>query len=250
VTDSNGATFTRTVDSTYGLSVIRYSGNGLSRNIPHGLGAAPDFVMIKGNQTSDWRFYVSSFTNATDLLIQTSSRLITGHGYLRGTKPDATNLYLPNTTYNGHPAAWETNTNGVEYYAALWKSVPGFSKFGEYPGDSSRSVFVDVGFQPAFVVIKPKTADALPSAGWRVFDNASSLNTYGVSGGTGTKNALYWTTADGELTQNGIDFFASGFLISAAGAADVNINKSGCSYVYVAFAESPFKYSTGGSTNI
>lgn len=248
VQDSNGANFTRTVDSTYGLSVISYAGNGLSRNIPHGLAAAPDFIMIKGNQTSDWRFYVSTFTDPGHLLIQTTDTLITGHGYLRGTRPDATNLYLPNTAYNGHGSAWETNTNGVNYYAALWKSVDGFSKFGEYSGNSSGATFVNVGFQPSLVVIKPKSTDVAPTTGWRMFDNASTLNAY--SPGTGTRNALYWTNANGEVSQNGIDFFSNGFVINAAGASDQNINRSGCTYVYFAFAENPAKYSLGGSTNI
>jgi len=240
-TDNNGATTYYRANTTSGFSVIRYTGNGTSRGVRHGLGATPDFVIIKGDQSSDWRVYCSAFTSPSHLLILNSvssvdSGSLTGHGYLRGTRPDSTYVYLPETSYSGHGAAWESNTNSIPYQMYAWTSVPGFSRFGAYRGVGSGGVFVSTGFKPAFVIIKPYRTSSNPTTGWRIFDNKrNSFNN------NGAHLALYADRGqtDNEVTQNGVDFMSNGFNVNSVGAGDQNIAGDGMTYIYMAFAETP-----------
>jgi hypothetical protein len=117
--------------------------------------------------------------------------------------------------------------------AYCWRNIPGYSMFGTYNGNSSAAVFVQTGFKPALVVIKPATVDISANTGWRVYDN--KRNTFNTNG---TQNALYWSSSGAEISQNGVDFVSNGFyLINSSG--DQNHNRGGCSYVFMAFAETP-----------
>ena len=105
--------------------------------------------------------------------------------------------------------------------------------FGTYNGNSSAAVFVQTGFKPAIVVIKPATVDTSANTGWRVYDNKrNTINT------NATQNALYWSSSQAEVSQNGADFVSNGFYLINSGG-DQNHNRAGCSYVFMAFAETP-----------
>jgi hypothetical protein len=246
-TDNNGATTYYRANTTAGFSVIRYTGNGTSRGVRHGLGVTPDLLIIKGDQTSDWRVYCSSFASPTHLLLLNSvssvdSGSLSGHGYLRGTRPDSTYVYLPETAYNGHGAAWETNTNAIPYQMYAWNSVPGFSRFGAYIGTGSGNVFVSTGFKPAFVMIKAYRTSTNPTTGWRIFDKARN----GFNN-DGAHSALYAERGqtDNEVTQNGVDFLSNGFNVNYVGQGDQNISGGGMTYIYAAFAEIPQEFANG-----
>lgn len=235
VADSNGANVRRTTNADSGLCVLNYAGNGQSRDIPHGLGKAPKFLLLKGNQTSDWRCYHVGLGSATTLHIPNSqsSYIGTNHGYLRGTAPDATNLYLPNTSYNGHGNAWESNTNGVQYTAWLWSQIPGFSQFGTYRGDSSNRMHVTTNFRPALVVIFWISGSGSPGTNMRVFSEALMPNRT-----RDNQDVWYWSNAGGQIEQNGLDFHSNGFTVELCG--DVNAGSSGNTYAYCAWASTPY----------
>ena len=90
------------------------------------------------------------------------------------------------------------------------------------------------------VVIKPFAGSGTPGTGWRVFD--SVRNTYN---NMGTDLAMYWELNNAHVLQNGIDYHSNGFTVYGEG--DSNINNSGMSYFYMAFAEKPAEFARGNS---
>lgn len=70
---------------------------------------------------------------------------------------------------------------------------------------------------------------------WVIFDTAR--NTYNVMGAR-----LYPNTSSAESTLNSFDIVSNGFKIRFASGFQ-EINNTGDNYIYMAFAESPFKVS-------
>ena len=68
---------------------------------------------------------------------------------------------------------------------------------------------------------------------WAMYD--SSRNTYNVA-----DLQLCANLSDAEAVSNQIDLLSNGFKVFGAGT---RINGSGTTYIYMAFAENPFKYS-------
>ena len=94
-------------------------------------------------------------------------------------------------------------------------------------------MFIYTGFKPAFVLIK-KASDA---ADWTLKDSVRS--TY-----NSRLEMLFPNSSGAELNSEAIDFLSNGFKCrSASGYFDY---PSGADYIYLAFAESPFKYSNAG----
>ena len=92
------------------------------------------------------------------------------------------------------------------------------------------------GFRPALVVVKSSGT----TSNWVVTDNkrASAFN--------GNTARLYWNTNGVETAYNSnrnIELFSNGFMVHGNSASDVanKINQN-ADYIYLAFAEQPFKY--------
>jgi hypothetical protein len=114
-------------------------------------------------------------------------------------------------------------------------SVEGYSKIGSYTGNGSTDgTFVYTGFRPAFILFKNATTTA---TNWQM--NDSTRDSFNV-----VNKRLAPSTSDAESssTYQFGDFLSNGFKIRET---DDTWNKSGATYIYMAFAEVPFKYSTG-----
>jgi len=104
---------------------------------------------------------------------------------------------------------------------------------GSYTGNgSSDGVFVFTGFRPRFVMYKRTDS----TGGWIMYDTARDTSNVvdliieaQSSGAEGTGSPF----AD-------IDFVSNGFKTRGTSSA---INASGGTYIYMAFCESPFKFS-------
>ena len=136
---------------------------------------------------------------------------------------------------NKGPNASGTGNTAGYYMGYFFASIEGFSKFGSYIGNgSANGTFVYTGFRPAFVITKrTDSAD-----NWVILDSGRS--TYNARG-----DYLYIENSQAEDTHSTvvIDFLSNGF--KCRGTA-TNINASGGAYVYIAFAEAPFKYANAG----
>jgi hypothetical protein len=118
------------------------------------------------------------------------------------------------------------------HYAYCFAAIPGFSAFGSYTGNASTDgPFVYTGFRPAFVLWKNASA----TAGWFLMDSARSV--YNVANTFLRPNA---TDAEATAANSIADFTSNGFKIRGNGG---DVNGSGNTIIFMAFAENPFKYS-------
>ena len=126
----------------------------------------------------------------------------------------------------------QTNANGNDYVTYAWAEVEGYSKIDKYSGnENANGPFVYTGFRPAFLLVK----DEGSANDWMLFDRARSpinpIQNY---------CKINDDAPDVEDNANAeIDFLCNGFKIRGAGTG---VNKNGNTYIYMAFASSPYKY--------
>jgi hypothetical protein len=224
-TNNNGSISSNVdVNTTAGFSIVTYTGNAVISTIGHGLGVAPAMMIIKArNAAQGWLVYHQSIGN-------------TGFVYLNGT--DAAN-YSINGWNNTSPTSTVfttgvnsySNASGQTQVAYCWTPIAGYSAFGSYTGNGSTDgTFVYLGFRPKFVMFKGSSI----ASNWCMLD--SSRNTYNLTDAT-----LQANSSANELTNlSDVDFLSNGIKIRDVVTNDTNV--SGQTYIYMAFAENPFKY--------
>jgi len=203
-----------------GFSIVSYTGNHLAgATVGHGLDSAPELVIIK-NRDSVESWSVSAIDNTYGLLLNDTAASSSGNSCLTGAA-SATTLPLVEGNH--------CNEDGAEHIAYCFHSVEGYSKIGSYTGNgSSDGPMVITGHRPAWVLIK-NTSDG--TASWVIFD--AKRNTYNVVDKRLDPDS---SSAEGTFS-NAMDFLSNGFKIRASG-----LSQSGDVYIFVSFAESPFKY--------
>jgi hypothetical protein len=207
-----------------GFSVVSYTGNGTAgATVGHGLSSAPEMVISKNrDDVGDWPVY----TKATGL----NQKM-----YLNDTIASTyTSNYPSSPTASVMPFGGGVNVNGggSQMVAYFFHSVEGFSKFGSYTGNGSTDgPFVYTGFRPAYVMVKNAS---LGGRSWYVFDN--KINPNNVSGDFLNPNL---SDVEGSVDPEGYDFLSNGFKVRDAANA---FNQSGGTFIFMAFAEMPFKY--------
>jgi hypothetical protein len=214
-----------------GISFIKWQGDsnaggtvgtGLSSSAPL------DMAIVKRrDSTSDWhvghRFSGQGSNFAYHTNLNDASALSGIAPYMLGSQSasNGDRLYI---TGDG-------NINTAYYIAYCFQSVEGFSKFGSYVGNGSTDgPFVYCGFRPAFVMVKK--ADSVEN--WHMQDSTrSSYNWESATVYANLTNAEYNGTAFEQ------DYLSNGFKIRNTNGG---FNTSGGTYIYMAFAETPFKY--------
>ena len=209
--------------ATPGFDIVSYTGNATARTISHSLGVDPEMIIVKNLADTDaWAVYhaSTSASPATDILYLNSTAAVGGHNTIWNDTAPTGSVFTVGT----HAM---TNGNTEAMIAYLWSSVLGFSKFGAYEGNGNvNGTMVNVGFRPAFVMIK--SVDSTSS--WYMFD--SKREGYNVD-----NDALVAEATTVEATADMVDLVSNGFKLRIA--TDPNVAET---YVYMAFAESPFKY--------
>jgi len=210
-----------------GFSIVTYTGTGSAgATVGHGLSSAPNLVFFKN------RGYAYSWLVQGDALGSPAS----GY-YMWLDRTDAvTTDSSVNTTFGGSTITLDYspayNQSGYNIVAYCFAEVEGFSKFGSYTGNgSSDGSFVHTGFRPAMVIVKQTNA----ARDWHIMDAAR--DPYNV-----VNDVLLPNSSINEYTDNanGLDFLSNGFKWRTG---DAGFNGSGATYIYIAFAENPFKYS-------
>ena len=212
-----------------GFSIVTFTGTGSTATVGHGLSSAPDMVIVKGRSVGDnWH-------------VLHDSTAVTSGAFLRlnATEPVATNTNiwgstLPTSSVFTLGPDGGVNSNGGTFLAYCFHSVDGFSKFGSYTGNGSTDgPFVYTGFRPAFVIWKNASA----STDWHLRD--TKMSPYNVSDEGLFPNGSYAESTDPSYA---VDILSNGFKPrNGTGAWN---NASGATYIYMAFAEYPFKFST------
>lgn len=233
VSNTNGSiTSTVSANTTAGISIVGYTGTGANATVGHGLGVAPKMVILKSRSAvKDWIVGNSNYTSwayiqkLNDTIAQTSVT-------------DIFNSTAPTSSVFSLGSNLTSNTSGATYIAYCFAEVAGFSKFGKYTGNGSADgPFVYCGFRPRYIMIK---GYVVAGAYWIVIDTAR--DTYNVS-----VNKLGPNVSDaensanlGNTTQNIVDILSNGFKLRSTTG---DTNNGSQSYIFAAFAESPFNYS-------
>tara|TARA_R100000654_G_scaffold6429_2_gene16858 strand:+ start:665 stop:2047 length:1383 start_codon:yes stop_codon:yes gene_type:complete len=216
--------------STQGFSVVSYSGNGTSgATVGHGLGVVPKMIIAKRRDSSrNWTIYHQGTGNTHGLTLNTTDANVDSDSYWNDTTPSSTVFTLGNGS--------NVNNGSGTYIAYCFSEKKGYSKFGSYTGNgSAEGTFVYTGFKPAWLLIKSSSS----SNSWYLFDNKREgfnvLNDY-----------LSPNTNDAEITNVRLDLVSNGFKLVTS---NTGWNGSGTTFIYMAFAESPFVNSNGVPTN-
>jgi hypothetical protein len=220
-------TSTVQANTTSGFSIITYTGNATDgAEIGHGLGEAPKMLIIKRiNAVNGWAVYHSSLAANQEMYLN-MDQAATASDFWDSTAPTDTVFTVSDSDYVN------TAHNYVCYAIA---PVKGFSKVGKYVGTGyADGSFVNTGFKPKWIMVKriSGTAD-----NWAIYD--STRDTINVR-----DSYIYGGIIQAEATFNTalVDFLSNGF--KWRGTVNFGNNSSG-TYVYLAFAEVPFKYANG-----
>ena len=237
-TDGSINTTYTSANTTAGFSISQYTGTGANATVGHGLGVAPKMIITKcTSHTSNWGVYHKSIGATKMLNLNQTNAEATNNGYFNNTDPTSSVFSLGD---EGN----DTNGSGKTYIAYCFAPVKGYSAMGSYTGNGSATdgTFVYTGFVPAFVICKvTSTTD-----NWMMFTNKIGSSTDNTSGFNIHSRILEANGSGAEQSVGsgqGIDFVSNGFKIREDNG---NLNGSGATYIYMAFAEAPLV----GSNNI
>ena len=215
--------------ATAGFDINIHSGTGSSADVSHNLSATPEVIFTKRRSgTQQWFVYTTKTGSQKALFLDSN-----------GAESSQASAYdaAPTSSVINYGNDNAVNGSGDTYVAYLWRSVQGFSKFSSYTGNGNADgPMIYLGFRPAWFMIKRTTS----GYNWSIKDNKRS--TYNEA-----TTELYADTDDGDENSGGaIDFLSNSVKIKNSSGT---WNGSGVSYVYMAFAESPFVNSNGVPNN-
>ena len=218
-------TSTVQVNSKAGISIVQYTGTQSNATVGHGLGVAPSLVITKAlGAANGWPTLVQAGTSRYDGLRLNEANLNNGGngaGFFQNKTPTDSVFYLGNSD--------ESNRNATATIAYCFAEVAGLSSIGGYSGNGSdNGPIINTGFEPAWLMIKVVTGSA---DGWFMVDNKrDTSNPRGIR--------VFANSDVGDASEAGaqVDFFSNGFQLRGSGAGQGQTNKSGSTYVYIAFA--------------
>ena len=218
-----------------GFDIVAYNGTGVNRTVSHSLGVKPDVILVKnredGNQ--EWGMYHKDHGATKIMFLHNASTGLTNSIFWNDTEPTSS-VFTVGTADTGNSNA--SDQHGIIAY--LWSGVEGYSKFGYYYGNGNKEgPIVYTGFKPAWVLVKNTEHS---NSYWNLHDN--KRDTYNP-----VNTVLYPNTSDDEEAyaigtdaSTNKNFFSNGFQIYSTHDPELNANNE--KYLYLAFAERPFKY--------
>jgi len=226
--DSSGSVLTDA-----GFSIISYTGTGSNATVAHGLGSIPQVYILKNRSSSaGWTSYFEPLGNTKFLQLDTNSAA--------GTATEAFNNTSPTSSVFSIGTDTSTNNNTDNFIAYCFAEKKGYSKFGSYTGNGNADgAFVYTGFRPAWFLVKNSAA----SEHWRIYDNKRDSFNHMFRCLFPNENSAENTT---DNASEEIDFLSNGVKIRSSAQ---QLNGSGHTLVFMAFAESPFVNSSGVPNN-
>jgi hypothetical protein len=231
VSNTDGSiTSTVSANTKAGISIVTYTGSSSGISVGHGLSSAPEMIIWKARGTPNgsarsWIVWTKDLTS-TDYILYlnlTNAQTNVTAGSVLASSPTATTFSL-----GTEPSV---NWNAENYMAYCFHSVEGFSSFGKFTGNGSADgSFIYTGFRPAFFLIKATNT----TGNWQLWD--ASRDSYNVMD---TKLFPDLTNAEQTNSTYYIDFVSNGIKLRSNASMS---NQSGINFIYMAFAENPFKY--------
>ena len=221
------------VNQDAGFSIVTYTGgntNDSSDNVGHGLGVIPSMIITKvTNGTTGWIVgHKDIGWNDQLVLNTTAAESVNNRSYGVNTNPTSSVFTV---AQNG--GDYITNSGGT-FVSYCFAEKQGYSKFGSYTGNGNADgTFIYTGFKPAMIIVKQSSG----TNSWHIMDN--KRDTFNPLGNLLLPNS---NAATNTVSANRFDFLSNGFKCRDTSGGT---NASGQTYIYMAFAESPFVTSTG-----
>jgi len=171
------------------------------------------------NRSDSWLIYHT--TNGSGKYMQFTTAAVATSNNIYNAAPTSTVFQLGSDFAVNGP---------FNYVAYCFAPVVGYSSFGSYTGNGSADgPFVYTGFRPRWVMIKRTDS----TSDWRIYDSSRTP-------ANPDDNILAANTSNAEDLSAGVfDILSNGLKSRDAGANNVSAG----TYIYMAFAESPFNYS-------
>ena len=231
---SGSITSTVSVNATAGFSVVTYTGSGAAGTVGHGLGVAPAMIITKkrtnaggGSANTSWVVWQKEMSGAYSST--------TAYAYMNSSSAaSTTTVFYDGTAMTSSTFRWQTGNDNTNYandtfVSYCWSEIAGFSKFGSYTGNGSADgPFVYTGFRPKYIMMKSTSVES-----WEIFDTSRSPYNQAVALLEADSSG-----AENNSSTSAIDILSNGFKQRNTRAAT---NGSGTTYIYMAFAENPFK---------
>ena len=204
-----------------GFSVVTLTYSGGVVTVGHGLGVAPQMIIVKRrNTTGNWYVAHTGLTSMSGHYLLLESTAAQGAASWGGA-PTSTVFNMSTSIFGSG-----------DYVAYCFSPVVGYSSFGSYVGNgSSDGPFVYLGFKPRWIMLKLTNA----VSDWWIYDTAR--DTYNVMG-----SILYPNLSSAEYVDTSVfgrDILSNGFKVRTSNGT---VNGNGYTYIYAAFAENPFQY--------
>jgi len=181
-------------------------------------------IVVKSRSiATNWNVFHSDIGNTKSAMLNITDTPYTNSAYWNNTSPTSSVFSI------GSGASGDINSSGNTYIAYCFANSD-IIKAGSYTGNGSTDgVFVYTGFRPAWVMIKRTDS----TSNWHMVD--SERDSYNMA-----IRQLQANLSNTEISvAYGWDILSNGFKLRTDGN---NFNASGGTYIYLAFAENPFKY--------
>ena len=231
---TTGETITPTaysINATSGFGIYAWDGSAGTGAIAHGLSSAPQFFIVKRRDGAQNWYAGGPVLTSGDYnvyLNTTAAETEAGAALWQSNFPSSTLMYLG--------ADGEVNGASRTFVMYSFSAVQGYSKFGKYVGNGNADgPFVYTGFRPAFLLAKCSSTTSGGAGAWYNFDNKRigyNFANYNIKA----------NDVDGDAASTYLELLSNGFKIRNAAA---DLNGSGNTYIYAAFAEAPFVNSEG-----
>ena len=237
---TNGATIASvgSVNQDAGFSVVTYTGNSTSgATVAHSLGSEPKMVIVKARGTPNgiarsWFVYHGELGGTKFIYLDLTTRDQTGSTVWNNTNPSSTVFTLGNEN--------AVNQSTYDYVAYCFAEVEGYSKMGKWQNNNSTDgTFVYLGFRPRFILLK--NYDNAES--WYIWDSVRQTYNVPPPSNNWLSPNLSNSEAANSATTVAIDGLSNGFKIRTTNPATGEISFGTRNYIYMAFAENPFKNS-------
>lgn len=202
------------------FDVVSYSGNGVSRSVPHGLGVVPGLLIVKrfNGGSGSWMVqHIESGASFYQTINTTDNETAAGVDIWNSQDADSNNFYL------GANSA--VNASGSDYVAYVFAHNPNKKIFcGSLIGNGNvNGPVANIGFKPKWILYKSATGNA---SNWAIMDDVRGM-------GSGNDNILYMNLTTPEETS--FDAIAE---LSDTGFQIITTNSfwngNGSKYIYMA----------------
>ena len=218
------------VNSDAGFSIVKWSGGGSTPyTVGHGLGAIPDFYIVKSRSANLHWFGYHERLGANKQTLLALNYIQTNTSVWNNTKPTNSVFSIGHSDVN--------NGNMIGYFFA---QKQGYSRIYFYRGNGSSDGPIGYcGFRPAYILIRPNAS----GQSWSIYDHKRDT----------THNPVeYWLRTNGNdaesastISGDDIDILSTGFKLRNN---DGTLNANNTDYMFIAFAEHPFVTSGGTPT--